>query len=242
MGLAGQQPGKLMVSDVIDLPGVFQDGRHVGGDIGLPVGDTDDHGAFLPGNPNFTGVVLEHQLQSVGAANTDHGLGNGVNGTDFVFFIVVVHQLDYHLGIGLTVKLVAMLEKLLLQFRVVFNNSVVDAHHLGLHLPGSGAGAVAGHMGMGVDLRGHAVGSPAGVSDAAGAGQGTAVIGLLRQIFQPPRGLHHLGKLTAVPDSQSSGVIAPVFQLAQAVQQNGRRLFLSGESYNTAHKQPLSRP
>ena len=95
---------------------------------------------------------------------------------------------------------------------------------------------------MGVGLGGHPVGSPAGVTDAAGAGQGPAIVGFFRQIFQTPCGLHHLSQLAPVPDSQSGGVIAPVFQLTQAVQQNGRRLFLSGITNNATHKQPLSRP
>ena len=152
MRLAGQQPGEFVIADVIDLPGVLENCRHVGGHIGLPVGDTDDHGAFLPGHPDLTGVILEHQLQGVGAADTHHGLGDGINGANFILFIVVVHQLDHHLCVGLAVELVAVLEKLLLQLGIVFDDAVVDAHHLGLHAAGAGAGAVAGDMGMGIDL------------------------------------------------------------------------------------------
>ena len=80
------------------------------------------------------------------------------------------------------------------------------------------------------------MGGPAGVANAAGAGQGTAVVGFFRQIFQAARGLHHLGKFISVPDSQSGGVITAVFQLAQAVQQNGCRLFFSCESNNATHR------
>ena len=91
---------------------------------------------------------------------------------------------------------------------------------------------------MGVNLRGHAVGGPAGVADAAGAGQSTTIVSLLRQILKTACGLHHFRQLTSVPDSQSGGIIATIFQLAQAVQQNGRSLFSACKSNNTAHRQP----
>ena len=57
----------------------------------------------------------------------------------------------------------------------------MDAHYLGLHLTGTCSGAVAAHMGMGIGLIGLAVGSPSGMSYAAGTGQGVSVICLLRQ-------------------------------------------------------------
>ena len=210
---ARREPRQLEVADVIDAAGVRQNGRHVGGDVGLTLRDADDHGRILARGEDFARVVLEHDLQRVAAPHPHHRLGDGVHRAHLVLFIIVVHQLNDHFRVRLAVKYVAVLQQLFPQLRIIFNNSIVDTHHRGFHLPGAGAGTVAGHVGMGVGFAGLPVGGPPGVADAAGSPQGFSVVGFLHQVAEPTLGLHHLGLLLAVPHGDPGGIISPVLQL-----------------------------
>ena len=87
---------------------------------------------------------------------------------------------------------------------------------------------------MGVNIVGLAVGGPAGVADAQVAGQISAVMGQILQHLQAALGLLHLQPCGA-EHRHTGGVIAPVFQALQAVQQNGSRLLLANISYDSTH-------
>ena len=239
-GLSRRQPCKLQIADIVDGSGVLQDRRHIGGHIGLPLRKPDDHGAVLPGHPDFPRVVPEHQLQGVGAADAHHGLGDGVHGADFVLFIIVIHQLDHDLRIRVAVELVSVPQELFPKLLVVLDDAVVDAHHLGLHLAGGGSGAVPAHMGMGIGLGGLPVGGPSGMADAAGARERISAVGLFIEVAEPPRGLDHLGQLLPVPHGDARRVIASVLQLGQAVQKDRRCLMAAGKSYYSTHKSESS--
>ena len=95
--------------------------------------------------------------------------------------------------------------------------------------------AVVAAMGVGIILRGLAVGRPTGVADAAVACQGLAAIGLLSQNLQPSLCFHYFDGSVAVPHRHSGGIITSVLQLGQSVQQNRRCLMISHKSYNTTH-------
>ena len=87
---------------------------------------------------------------------------------------------------------------------------------------------------MGVNIVGLAVGGPAGVADAQVAGQICPVMGQILQHLQAALGLFHLQPCGA-EHRHTGGVIAPVFQALQAVQQNGSRLLLANISYDSTH-------
>ena len=233
--LAGRQSGHLQVADIVDLIGVVKDGRDIGSHVGLVVRDSDDHGAVFSGDPDLAGIILEHQLQRVGAADADHGLGDRVDGADLILLVVVVHQLDGHFCVRLAVELIAVLEQLVLQLLVVLDDPVVYAHNEGLHRSGAGPGAVAGDMGVRIRLRRVAVGSPARVADAAGALEGVAAVCLLSQIFELAGGFDHLCQFFTVSDRNARRVISSVFQLFQTVKQNRRCLVMSCKTNNSTH-------
>jgi len=136
--LSGYDPGGQQVFHIIDLPGVFQQGRNIGGQIRVLLRDPDDQGGILPGGIDFPGIIAEHDRQGIASPNPDHHPGEGVHRSDFVFVVVIVDQLDHHFRIRVAVEPVAMAEKLFLQLRVVLNNPVVDADNLGFHRPGGG--------------------------------------------------------------------------------------------------------
>ena len=233
--LARGEARHLEIADVIDRAGMLQNGRDIGGQIALAVGDAENHGAVLPGGEDLAGVVAEHQGEGIGAADTDHGARNRVHGAELVFLVIVVDQLDDHLGIGLGIEGIAVPQELGLELGIVLDNAVVDADDTGLDRAGAGAGAVAADMRMGVGLAGLAVGGPAGMTDAAGAGKRAAVVGFFGEVPKLAGGFDHLGELRPVPDGQAGGVIAAVFELLQPFQQNRGGLMRPGETDNSAH-------
>ena len=211
-GFSRCEPGKLQIADIINVSCIFQNGRDIGSHIGLTLGDPDDHGAVFTRHPDLSRIVFKHQTQGIGTAHTYHGLGNGIHGTHFIFFVIVIHQLDDYFGISLTVEGVAMLQQFFFQFHIIFNNPVMDTHNLRFHRAGTGAGAVAGNMWMCIDLAGFPMGGPAGMSQAAGPGQSLAAICFFHQIGQTPFGLYDLCHLLAVTYGKACRVIPSVFQ------------------------------
>ena len=232
---AGGQARYLQMVDIVNAAGVFEDRRYVRGQESGVFRRADDQGRILPGGEDFVRKVLEHQGQGVAAPHPHHGAGDGVHRADLVFLIVVIHQLDHDLGIGIAVKPVAVAQQLFLELAVIFDDAVVDAHHVAFHFAAAGAGTVAADMGVGVHQARIAVGGPAGVADAAGSRQGAALICFVRQVIQLSGGLDHLRQGFAVPDGQTRRIISPVFQPLEPVQQDGRGLMISRIAYDTAH-------
>ena len=196
------QPGQFQIADVIHVPGVFQNGRHVGGQVAFPVGNADDHGAVLPGGINFLRVVLEHQGQGVGPTHPDHGVVDGIHGGVGILFVVIIHQFDGHFRVRAGIEGVALPQELFLQLLIIFNDAVMDADNK----------SVVTFVGMGVQLAGFAVGGPAGVTHAAGAGHGGPLLRLVRQNLQPALGLDDHGRAVLLLHRQARRVIPAIFQ------------------------------
>ena len=176
------QSSNLIVADIIDISGIAQNGRYIRSQVGLTLTYTDDHGAVLTGDKDFSGIVLEHESQCIGAAYADHGADDGIHGSHIVLFKVIVNGLDRHFCISLGVEGVAVSDQLVAQFLIVFNNAVVDTDDR----------AVIRAVGMRIILGGFPVGCPAGVSDAAAADHRLAVVGLFREDLEAPFCLYDL--------------------------------------------------
>ena len=215
--------GQLAVVQIGDVPCVADDGRHVGGDHVLSLTEAQQQRRILPGAQQTVRVVGADDAQSIGPVHgvehPDHGLKDVA-----AVGIVVVQQLGYHLRVRLGPKAVALVEQLLLQLGVVFDNAVV--YH-------SDAATLA-HMGVGVDVIGLPVGGPAGVTDAQMARQIRPVVGQIAEHLQPATGLLH-PQLPIAAHGDARRVVAPVLQTAQTVQQDGSRFLLAHVSYNSAH-------
>ena len=81
-----------------------------------------------------------------------------------VLLVIVVHQFDDHFGIGLAVERIAMLQQLILQLLIVFDDTIMDTDHLGLHLTRARTCAVAGYMRMRICDAGLSMRCPTGVT------------------------------------------------------------------------------
>ena len=169
----------LQVSDVINVSCIFQEGRDVGSKVSRIVGNADDKRAVLSCGIYLSRTVFEHQSQRKGTSDPDHGLGHGVYGIVGVFFVVVVHQLDQHLGIGLAVERIAVPDHLVRQFLIVLDYAIVNADDVGIVFAGAGALKHIADVRMGVDLAGFSVGGPPCVADAAGARESIASVSLV---------------------------------------------------------------
>ena len=62
---ARKYPYRVKVINVIDVTGILQTSRYVGGEERLPVCCSDYHRAILAGSVDLTRIVLEHQGECI---------------------------------------------------------------------------------------------------------------------------------------------------------------------------------
>ena len=230
-----RDPGHLQVADIVDLPGVFQDRRNVGGKVGFLLVHSDDQRRILPCGKDLVRIILKHQSQCIAPANTDHAPGDRVHRTDLVFLVVVVHQLHGHFRVRIAVEGIPVPQQLFLQLGIILDDAIVDTRDIRFHRAAARSGAVAADMRMGIDDAGISVGRPACMSDPAAPGQRASLVRLVGQVIQLSGGFHHLCQRRSVPHGQPGRVISPVFQPAQAVQKDRRCLPVPCISNDSAH-------
>ena len=209
---------------------MLEHGRHIGGKIGVLVRDTDDHRAVLAGDINLIGIVRKEDGKGISSPHAHHRLGERVDGPHFIFFIVVIYELDEHFRVRLGIEGIAVMQELFLDLAIVFDDAVVDTHDA----------AVIAAMGMSVGLRGVAVRRPARVADAA-ATTDCDRLQLLLEVLELALGFDDLRGFPLAADGDARRVIPSVFELFKAAQQDRRRLFFPDISYDPAHiLSPLS--
>ncbi len=93
------EPSDLHVPDVIDIPRVFQDGRDIGGQVGLPVRHAEYQRTLFPRRVDLAGILMEHDRQGVRAADPHHRMVDRVHRRPQIFLVVIVDELDSHLGV-----------------------------------------------------------------------------------------------------------------------------------------------
>ncbi len=212
---------KLPVLHVNRIPGMRHQGGDIGGEEVLPHPNPQNQRAGLPHH--------QHRPRCIGAEDSQ-GVrpmqpGGGFHHSPAEIPVVVhLHQMHHHLRIRLAFKMVAPVGQLPAKLHIVFNDAVV--YH--------GEFAVAAGMGMGVGIRGRAMGRPAGVANAAEARHQRAVLRLFAQSGDTA-GDFADGNAALLHNGDARRVIAPVFQLFQTVQQNRGGVLRAGVSNNSAH-------
>ena len=131
-----------------------------------------------------------------------------------------------HLGVRLADKAAALSFQMGAQGLMVFDNAVMHDGNLALHIS----------MGMGVAVRGFAVGGPAGVADTQASRQRMR----LSQRFQRRNASRAFAYANAAVSQHGDAcaVVSPVFQSPQPVQQNGLRILRANITYDSAHAFP----
>ena len=128
------------------------------------------------------------------------------------------------LRIGLTFKMIALSDKLLTQYHVVFNYSVVN----------NGKFSVITQMRMSIDICWCAMCCPACMSYSHFSGCRTTVIGLFVQIRDPSHDLIHRNA-GVIHHCNTGGVISAIFQLFKSIQQDRRSLLCTCISNDSTH-------
>ncbi len=137
--------------------------------------------------------------------------------------VVFLNQVRDDFGIGLGRKLETVSPQFLAQLLIVFDDPVVDNSQ-----------PVAGHVRMGVDLRGLAMGCPAGMGNAQLACQGISF-----HSFRQGGYLAHftsaLDTVVATDDGHTGRIISPVFQTAQTLKKDTLNVPFRNRAYNSTH-------
>ena len=223
--VVGSQFRNLTVIQKAHLPGVLDERGDVAGQIVSAVAEAQNQRAVLSGSNEPVRAVGAQDAQGVGAPD-------GVEGTHHcvqqVALIVILQQLGRHLGIGIRHELHSLGLEEFPQLSVVFDDTVVDY----------GEPAILADLGVGIDVRRGPVGSPPGMAHANGAVKGASALNQVVEHLKPPFGLGHLHSFFCSVYRYTGGIIPPVLQPGQAVQQNWRGLLPSNISNNPAHGDP----
>src|ERR1044071_9811757 len=190
---------------------------------------SDECLAFAPADYNWRGIFRDDQAfriapvekqQSVGAVDFLQRAPHRIEKIDAAhdFFR---DQMSDDLGVGLGAEMSAAFGQLLLELEIVFDDAVVHDDD------------VAGAMRMGVALRRPAVGGPARVADAHRAGHRRAA----QHRFQIAELAFAAADrhLAVAENRDAGGVVAAVFELAQAFQYKRRCFPLPDISDDAAH-------
>ena len=196
---AGGEHGHLSVIQIAYLPGMLDDGSDVRGQQVEALSISQHQGGVLSHRHQLIRLVGTYDPKGVRPLDAVEHLGDRVQQ---VAVVVILQQLGHHLGVCLRGEGHPLGLQKLLQLGVVFDDPVVDH--------GDPPGLA--HLGVGVHVVGRAVGSPAGMSHAHGAGDQRASVGQVVQNLEAALGLYDLEPLLLVIDRQSGGVVSPVLQ------------------------------
>ena len=205
------------------FPGILEQCRNIRSHKVFALAPADDQRAFPLDCKNSVRVIPEQHGQRIAAAHLGKRLPQC---TQRVTRIAAVDQLYQHFGVRLTLEGIAFCGQALLEQAVIFNDAVVHNAH------------TRGRMRVAVHIAGLAMGSPAGVADAA-----EALCQLLRrQLFpqggEPSFAFYHAD--AAVQRKRHTGGVVPaILQLFQTIQQHVLRTALTDITNNAAHTKHL---
>ena len=212
--------GQLAVVQDIDLSGMVDDGRDVGGDEILAIAKTDDERIVLLRADDGVRHRLIHDDEAVGAF--DHGK-DLADGGEEVSVIHLFEKVCHDFGVGIRLEDMAFVDQLLLERHVVFDDAIVYDDEMIM--------AVA--MRMGIPIRWLSVRRPAGMPDADVSGERMRLqCGF--QICQTTFFLFDRDR-TFVIDGDASRIIATIFEASQPIDQKTGRFAAAHITYNTTH-------
>ena len=182
------------------------DGADVTGEEVFVAANAEEQRAAAARADDEAGMRGVDDGDAVGADNFFEGVADGFGEVAVGLFIMVADEVGEDFGVGLGGELVALGDEAVFEELMVFDDAVVDEGEL--------AGLVEVRMGVGVG--GRAMGGPAGVADANGAGDG--LFAEEAGEFIDAAGFFAEFKLAVVQRADAGGIIAAVFEPAEALQ------------------------
>ena len=206
-----------------DLVGRAGQRHRVGGDEVLVLAHADDQRRALARGDHAVRFFAAEHGDGVGAVQALDGL---LHGLEQVAVVHVVDQVSDDLGVGLAHEDVAQGGQLGAQFVVVFDDAVVNQRDARIVFAWR-------EVRVGIVRCRRAVGGPAGVGDAGEAVQMRFLD--LRFQFSHARCRARTGQAAVEVDSHTAGVIAPVLEALEALDQDRGNVAFCDCSDDTAH-------
>ncbi len=218
---AAREHRPVAVAQVGDAPGQRRQGQAVGAQEHLVVAEADRQRRAVAGADHQLGVAGEDHRQRVGALQAGQAGPRGLAGRHAALE-VEVDQLRDGLGVGLGVEALPGGLELGAQLGVVLDDAVMHHRH------------PLGAVRVRVALGGGAVRRPAGVADAGEAVE--------RPALQHPAEVVELALGAAAVDvavhqgGDAGGVVAAIFEPAQRLEQQRRRVAGADDADDAAHQ------
>ncbi len=206
-----------------------EDGGNVGREEEISLAQADHERTLALGPHDAARVPFPEDTDRVGSRDVVQCAAHGHLDVRFLFE-VLLDEVSDNLGVGLRAKTVSFLDEFLLERKVVLDDPVMDHDQI----------PAAIHVGVGVLLGGAAMRRPAGVPKPDGPDEVCAPDGVFQLLDLSDRSVHHHAPL--LEHGQSGGVVAPVFEALQPVQQNRNNLLVSDVPDDATHSSPSFAP
>jgi hypothetical protein len=181
-------------------------------------------GASLRAAIERVGEIAAYDAEGVRALDAVYHAGHGVQHV-MVLVVIKLEELRHDLGIRIGYELYALFLERFLYFEIVLDYAVVDQRDA----------PVLADVRMGVYIGGLAVRRPARMAYAHPALDVLSAFRQLIEHLEPALRLRHLQSAVR-RNADAGGVVAAVLEPGQALQQNGRGLFLANIAYDTTHR------
>ena len=200
---------------------IFEQSRDIGGEIVLPAAYADYQRAVFFGGKYLIRMIAHQHCDGIRAA---HALYDFQHGLKRISVIEAVEKLSENLRVGLRLKLPALLFKLGFEFKIVFDDAVMD----------EGDAPARTRMGMGVCIGRRAMGRPAGMTYTHAPLRGADFVELLLKVAYPALRLDS-GYLPVSAYGDARRIVTSVLQLLQTIDQYRRRTVISNVTNNSTH-------
>ena len=194
---------------------------NIGGKIVFSNTDAQNQRTCFAHRIQFTGMLGAYNSQRI---RTFQPRDRFHNSSFEISFVIPVKQMHDDFRIRLAFENKACVFQFLPKYGIIFDDPIMY----------NGEPAVIAHMRMGVNIAGCAVRGPTGMPDPSRSLKVCAVMGFCAEIFNHPLRFCHLDP-GGSKYGNARGVIAPVFQLFQALQQNRRGVSGAGKAYDSTH-------
>ncbi len=217
------EDGHLLVLEKHDVARVAQDGGDVRRHEELAVPEPDDDRRPVADGHDLFRIVGRHEHEREQPAHAPERVANGLLERSGAVSQRPRHEMRDHFGVGLGLELVAGRLELLLHLQVVFDDAVVDDHRSARVVP----------VRVRVLLGRPPVGGPARVAEPIVAGERRADQRFLepRQLARAPP---HFDAAVG-HDGDTRRIVAPVFEPAEAFDQDWNHLFAADVANDAAH-------